>query len=229
MVELNPLKLLSDDMQAKALAISKARINLASVEVGDDYFQAVESLREQIHRHEPCSGIYILTATANIGNVVDNWLKRMSLYDTTTATNLKNKEFLTEDGKEPVVFKLTPISYQWMVAGPQLKALTTSFTLYVGQRSRDQLRSRLREHCSSSAQTTAIKLAGTTVKDVRIQEGSAKTCFETFRIKDHALLREMGFKEIACDIIPVGEKEIDQIKYHESLIRTGLLPLLGRT
>lgn len=70
MVNPTPLKLLSGDMQAKALAISKARIELASVEVEDDYVQAVESLREQIQRHEPCSGIYIWTVTANIGNVV---------------------------------------------------------------------------------------------------------------------------------------------------------------
>lgn len=123
------------------------------------------------------------------------------------------------------MFKLTPISYQWMIAGPKLKALTATFTLYVGQRSRAQLKSRLREHCGSSAQTTAIKLAGTTVKEVRIQESSAKKCFETFRAKDYALLRKMGFKAIACNIIPVDEKEIDQIKYHEALIRSGLLPM----
>lgn len=226
-VDVKPLELLNRDMRAKADELRKKRELVGSIRVDGELYAAVESLRKSIATATACSGIYVWTAKAHIGSVIANWQKRMELYRDTTQEN-KNKNWIkTRSGGKHVEFNLSPLNHQWVVASEELRALTASFTLYVGKREGDKILNRLDQHCKASAQTWALKLSGNTMLNDRVPPGAATDFFNAFKTDDCKLLTGMGFQEIACEIIPMKDLDDGEIKYWESMIRTALIPMIG--
>ncbi len=159
---------------------------------------------------------------------MDGWRKRSKLFAHVTAENKSKQIIKTENGTQAVWFDLTPLSYQWQVATDEVKGMSGGFTLYIGKRGSDNIKNRLREHCCSSAQTGALKLAGNTIMTSRLDTNDKRKFFDEFKKSDLELINGMKISRIVCDVIELDALDGDEVEYLEAILRTALIPMVGR-